>query len=244
MSDILYGKHPVLDALAAGTAIDKVLLEEGTRGELEVSLRHACKKAGVQMQYIPRERFSKYTKQNHQGVIALLSAIPNYYSITDLLPAIFERGEVPLLILLDNVTDVRNFGAIARTAEGAGAHAIIVAQKGVAHINAEAMKASAGALATLPVCRETSLSVVLDYLGQSGVQVVASDLKGTLPLKNVDFTEPTAILIGSEGEGVSRHLLKRADMCFTIPMNGTTDSYNVSVATGMMLYEALRQREV
>ena len=219
--DIIYGKHPVLDALAAGTPIDKVLLQEGTRGELEIELRHACKKAGVQLQYIPKERFGKYTRENHQGVIGLLSQLPTYYALADLLPTIFEKGEIPLLVILDGVTDVRNFGGIARTAEGAGAHAIIIAQKGAAHINAEAMKTSAGALATIPVCRESSLSVVLDLLGAAGVQVIASDLKATHRLQDVDMTEGTAILIGAEGDGVSHHLLKRADTRFTIPMRGT-----------------------
>jgi 23S rRNA (guanosine2251-2'-O)-methyltransferase len=240
--EIIYGRHPVLDALAAENPIDKVLLLEGTRGELEVEMRQACKKAGVQLQYIPKERFARYTRENHQGVIALMSALPNYHSLKDLLPAIIARGEVPLLVILDGITDVRNFGAIARSAEAAGAHGLIVAMKGVAHINAEAMKASAGALATLPVCRESSLSAVLDMLGLEGIQVLASDLKGHARLQDIDMNEPTAFIVGSESEGVSHHLLQRADSRFKLPMNGTTDSYNASVAAGMMLYEVLRQR--
>ena len=240
--DIIYGKHPVLDALAAQTPIDKVLLLDGTHGEMEIALRKACKEAGVQLQYIPKERFARYTRENHQGVVALLSQLPQYFELATLLPAIFERGEVPLLLVLDGVTDVRNFGGIARTAAGAGAHAILIAQKGAAHINADAMKASAGALATLPICRETSLSAVMDLLGSAGVQVVASDLKSTIQLHLIDLKEPTAILIGSEGDGVSRHLLQGADYRFSLPMRGTTDSYNVSVATGMVLYEVMRQR--
>ena len=240
---VIFGKHPVLDALEAGSpVIDKVLLEDGTRGELEVSLRKACKKAGVPMQYIPRERFAKYTKSNHQGVIALLGAVPNYYKLAELLPTILERGEVPLLVILDGVTDVRNFGAIARTAAGIGAHAIIEPLKGAASINGDAMKASAGALSTLPICRESSLSAVMDFLGEADIQVVASDLKTEYYVADIDFTEPTAIIMGAEGEGISRHLLQRSDRCFKIPMGGTIDSFNVSVATGMVLYEAARQR--
>lgn len=240
--EVIYGRHPVLEALAAENPIDKVLLLDGTHGEMEIQLRHACKKAGVQLQYIPKERFARYTRENHQGVVALMSALPNYHTLADLLPKIIARGEVPLLVILDGITDVRNFGAIARTAEAAGAHAIIVAQKGVAHINGDAMKASAGALATLPVCRETSLAVVLDLLGMNDIQVLASDLKGHARLQDIDMTEPTALIIGSEDEGVSKHLLIRADSRFKLPMAGTTDSFNASVAAGMMLYEVLRQR--
>ena len=240
--EIIYGRHPVLEALAAETPIDKVLLLEGTRGELEIEMRHACKKSGVQLQYIPKERFTRYTRENHQGVIALMSALPNYHNLKELYPTIEAKGEVPLLVILDGITDVRNFGAIARTAEAAGAHAIIVAQKGVAHINADAMKASAGALSILPVCRESSLSAVLDFLGEVGVQVLASDLKGHARLQDIDLKEPTAFIVGAEGEGVSSHLLKRSDSRFKIPVLGTTDSYNASVAAGMMLYEVLRQR--
>jgi 23S rRNA (guanosine2251-2'-O)-methyltransferase len=143
---------------------------------------------------------------------------------------------------LDNVTDVRNFGAIARTAEVMGVHAIIVPLQGAALLNAEAMKTSAGALSRIPICREKNLSQVLDYLAQSGVRVVASDLQGRSKLYDVDFTPPTAILMGSEGEGVNRALLRRADERFLIPQVGTTDSLNVSVATGVILYEVLRQR--
>jgi 23S rRNA (guanosine2251-2'-O)-methyltransferase len=137
---------------------------------------------------------------------------------------------------------VRNFGAIARSAEVMGVHAIVLPLQGAALLNAEAMKASAGALSRIPVCREKNLSQVLDYLAQSGVRVVASDLTGRSKLYEVDFTPPTAILMGSEGEGVNRALLRRADERFLIPQIGTTDSLNVSVATGIILYEVLRQR--
>ena len=165
-----------------------------------------------------------------------------YQKLEDVLPFVYEKGEVPLLILLDNVTDVRNFGAIARTAEVMGVHAIVVPLQGAALLNAEAMKTSAGALSRIPICREKNLSQVLDYLAQSGVRVVASDLKGRSKLYEVDFTPPTAILMGSEGEGVNMALLRRADERFIIPQVGTTDSLNVSVATGVILYEVLRQR--
>ena len=178
---------------------------------------------------------------NHQGFLGFLAMV-EYQKLEDVLPFVYEKGEVPLLILLDNVTDVRNFGAIARTAEVMGVHAIVVPLQGAALLNAEAMKTSAGALSRIPICREKNLSQVLDYLAQSGVRVVASDLKGRSKLYEVDFTPPTAILMGSEGEGVNMALLRRADERFIIPQVGTTDSLNVSVATGVILYEVLRQR--
>ena len=165
-----------------------------------------------------------------------------YQRLEDILPFVFEKGEVPLLLLLDNITDVRNFGAIARSAEVMGVHAIVVPQNGGALLNADAMKSSAGALSRIAVCREKTMSAVLDYLGQSGVSVVASDLSAKKKVFEVDFTLPTAILMGSEGEGVNKALLRRADETFIIPQMGTTDSLNVSVATGVILYEVLRQR--
>jgi 23S rRNA (guanosine2251-2'-O)-methyltransferase len=178
---------------------------------------------------------------NHQGILGFVSLI-EYQKLDTILPFVFENGEIPLLLLLDNITDVRNFGAIARSAEVMGVHAIVVPQQGTALINAEAMKASAGALSKIAICREKNLSAVLDYLGQSGVQVIASDLKTNKKIYDIDFTLPTAILIGSEGEGVNTALLRRVDDKFIIPQKGTTDSLNVSVATGIILYEALRQR--
>lgn len=240
--EIIYGKHPILDAFKAGISIDKVFIQEGTHGELEIEMRKACKSANVPMQFVPKERLNSITRQNHQGVIAFISTLPQYYSLKEIFPTILEREEMPLLLLLDGVTDVRNFGAIARSAEAMGVHAIVVPQKGAALVNAEAMKASAGALAHIPVCRETSLSVVLDFLALNDVQVVAADLRAGKPLHRVDFRQPTAILQGAEGAGVSKHLLMRVDDSFIIPMCGEVDSFNVSVATGITLYEAIRQR--
>jgi 23S rRNA (guanosine2251-2'-O)-methyltransferase len=165
-----------------------------------------------------------------------------YYKLEDVLPTVYERSEVPLLVLLDSVTDVRNFGAIARTAEVCGAHALVVPQKNTALINAEAMKTSAGALNILPVCRESSLMAAVEYLQMSGVQVLASDLKAEARLQDLDLKLPTAFVLGAEGEGISEPIARRADQRFIIPQLGQTDSLNVSVAAGMMLYESMRQR--
>ncbi len=238
---LIYGRHPVVDAIQSGQTIDKVLIQQGLKGEVERELRQLSKSHGFPLQYVPKERLNKFTRGNHQGVVALISLVP-YYRLEDVLPGIFERSEVPLILLLDGITDVRNFGAIARSAEIAGAHAIVTSLKGSALINADAMKTSAGALAKIPVCRESSIMQALELLRLSGVRVLASDMQSHTPIYSVDFQQPTAIIIGSEGEGVNQALLRAADDTFVIPQRGTTDSFNVSVATGIMLYEVIRQR--
>lgn len=241
---LIYGRHPVADAIRAGKPFEKVMMQQGMRGEAEIEIRKLTKEFNIPLSIVPREKLSKMANGgNHQGILGFLPLIA-YQKLDDILPFVFEKGETPLLLLLDNVTDVRNFGAIARSAEVMGVHAIVVPQNGSALINADAMKSSAGALSRIAVCREKSMSQVMDYLAQSGVRVVASDLGGKKKVFDVDFTLPTAIIMGSEGEGVNKALLRRADETFIIPQVGTTDSLNVSVATGVILYEVLRQRLV
>ncbi len=239
---VLYGRHPITEAIKGGKTFEKVLFQQGLRGEIEIEIRNLCKQFQIPLSIVPREKLEKIANgANHQGVIGYI-AILTYYNLEEVLPQIFEKGQVPLLLLLDGVTDVRNFGAIARSADVMGVHVIVVPQKGGALINAEALKASAGALNRIPVCREKTMSGVLDYLGSSGVRIISSDLKAIKPLFDVDFTLPTAILIGSEDEGVNMNFLRRSDETFVIPQAGETDSLNVSVATGIILYEVVRQR--
>lgn len=240
-SNVIYGRHPVVDAIQSGQTIDKILLQQGTRGDFEKEIRHLGKEYGIPVQVVPKEKLQQFTKGNHQGIIGFVSLV-QYYRLEDVLPGIFERSQMPLILLLDGVTDVRNFGAIARSAEIAGVQTIVVPLKGSALINAEAMKTSAGALAKIPVCRESSLAKAIEYLKLSGIQILASDLKGEKMIYSIDFQQPIAIIIGSEGEGVNPALLRQADDLFKIPQVGTTDSFNVSVATGIILYEAMRQR--
>ena len=239
---IIYGRHPVVDALRSGTPIEKVMLQQGIRGEMEKELRHLCRDENVLLQVVPKERLNKIVRGNHQGVIAL-QALIRYYRLEDVLPGIYEKSETPLIVLLDGVTDVRNFGAIARTAEASGAHALVIPQKNSAQINAEAMKTSAGALATIPVCRESSLIAAIEFLQLSGIKVLASSLEATKPLYELDLRQPAAFILGAEGEGISPAVARAAYEQFVIPQKGTTDSFNVSVAAVMMLYEAMRQRE-
>ena len=240
-SQIIYGRHPIVDAIQSGQTIDKIMLQQGTRGDLEKEIRHLSKEYGIPVQVVPKEKLNQVTRGNHQGIIGFISLV-QYYRLEDVLPGIFEKSETPLIILLDGVTDVRNFGAIARSAEVAGAQTIVVPLKGSALINADAMKTSAGALAKIPVCRESSLAKAIEYLKLSGIRILASDLKAEKKIYELDFRQPLALIIGSEGEGVNPALLREADELFAIPQVGTTDSFNVSVATGIMLYEAMRQR--
>ena len=217
------------------------MLQQGVRGDFEKEIRQFSREHHIPLQVVPKERLNRMVKGNHQGIIGFLSLIP-YYRLEDLLPTIYERSEIPLLVLLDSVTDVRNLGAIARSAECSGAHALVIPRKGSALINAEAIKTSAGALTKLPVCREGSLVKAIEWLRLSGVRVLASDLSAEKPLYEMDLHGPVCLVVGSEGEGISKAVRQEADELFIIPQRGTTDSFNVSVAAGIMLYEALRQR--
>ncbi len=239
--NLIFGRHPVVEAIQSGAPLDKVFLQQGVRGDFEKEIRGLCRSHDIPLQYIPKERMNSITRSNHQGILAYL-ALLDYYKLEDVVPGIFDKGETPLILLLDRVTDVRNFGAIARSAEVCGVHALAIPKTGSALINAEAIKASAGALTRLYVCRENSLVTALEYLQLSGILVFASDLNATKYVFEMDLTTPCALIVGSEDEGVHPSLLSRVQERFLIPQVGTTDSLNVSVATGIMLYETLRQR--
>jgi 23S rRNA (guanosine2251-2'-O)-methyltransferase len=238
---MIFGRHPVEDAIRTGAGVDKILLQQGMRGEVERLFRELSKEFNVPLQYVPKERLNALTSSNHQGIIGFMSEMP-YYRLEDVLPGVFERGEAPLILVLDGITDVRNFGAIARSAEVFGAHALVVGMKNSAQINSEAVKASAGALLKILVCRESSLARAVEYLINSGLQVYASDLQTDQLPGDLDMTAPLALVLGSEDEGVSRPVIELCTSRFRIPQVGTTDSLNVSVATGIALYEVLRQR--
>ncbi len=237
--DIVFGVQSVLETLKSTKEIEKILLQrEFGHGEVE----KLAFERGIPVQRVPLEKLNRVTMKVHQGIIAFVSAV-NYAKMSNVVADTFERGDVPLILVLDRITDVRNFGAISRTAECAGVNAIVVPARGAAQINADAMKTSSGALTHLPVCRENSLSQVISELQQSGVQVVACTEKATAELYDIDFSLPTAILMGSEEDGISENLLEQADFATKIPMIGKIGSLNVSVATGVILYEAVRQRQ-
>lgn len=237
-TELVFGVQPVIETLKSDKDIDKILVQwEFKHTEIEV----LAKERGVQVQRVPIEKLERITRKNHQGVLAFVSAV-NYAQMPNVLSETFESGQVPLMLILDRVTDVRNFGAIARTAECSGVQAIVVPMNGSAQINADAMKTSSGALNYLPVCRETSLYSAIEYLQQSGVQVVVCSEKTDNRIYDVDFTLPTAIVMGSEEDGIADSIINKANHVVSIPMVGQIGSLNVSVATGVILYEAVRQR--
>jgi 23S rRNA (guanosine2251-2'-O)-methyltransferase len=244
VSQVIYGFHPVVEVLQSGQAVEKVFIVQDMRGEQEKTLRALAKELGVPIVAAPREHLAKLVKGNHQGVVAMLAPVA-YQNLDDVYMQVVEAGKNPLFLLLDHITDVRNFGAIARTAWVTGAHGLVVPSSGAAAMNEDAMKASAGALSYLPVCREKSLFNSVDYLKDSGVQIVATALATeAVTIWDVDFTMPTAIIMGSEGDGIQPKLLKMADKIAMIPQANAFDSLNVGVATGMMLYEAMKQRKL
>ena len=239
----IYGIRPVMEAIESGKQIDKILLQNGLSGNLITELRTKIKDAGLHFQFVPVEKLNRTVHDaNHQGVVALISAI-EYQSIYDIVPLLFEQGRTPLLLMLDRVTDVRNLGAIARTAECTGVDAIIIPAHGSAQINEDAIKTSSGALLRIPVCREDNLKTVINYAKQSGLQVCAATEKGNDLYTDVDFRKPTLLIMGAEETGVSNEYLKISDYRAKLPILGEVQSLNVSVATGVFLYEILRQRK-
>lgn len=239
---IVFGLHPVIEAIESGKEIEKILVQNNLQGPLSKELQFLIRDRKLPYQYVPIEKLNRVTGKNHQGVIAYISEIV-YHKVENLLPGIFEQGRTPLFIMLDQVTDVRNLGAIIRTAECAGADAVIVPQKGSAQINEETMKASAGALNIMPVCREVSLSQTLRFLKAGGLQAIACTEKTDATYTNVDFSLPTVIVMGSEGSGISAELLKQCDKEVRIPVLGKIESLNVSVSAAVVMYEAVRQRQ-
>jgi len=237
----IFGIHAVKEAIAAGRDIDKVLIRRGAGSDLFKELLAELNQLDIPAQQVPLEKLNRITRKNHQGVIAWISQV-SYGDITSILPGIFESGEDPLILLLDGVSDVRNFGAIARSAECAGVHAIVIPFTGSAAINPDAIKTSAGALHRIPVCRHRDLLTVVRFLRDSGLSIFAATEKAELDIYKADMTGPAGIIMGSEDRGISASLLKEAENWVSIPMKGSISSLNVSVATGIILFEAVRQR--
>jgi 23S rRNA (guanosine2251-2'-O)-methyltransferase len=240
-SDFIFGIRPVIEALRAGKQLDRLLVRDGLQGALYHELMIAVRENGIAYQVVPEERLELLTRKNHQGVIAWLSLI-EFQHIGNIIPLIYEKGEDPFLIMLDGVSDVRNFGAIVRTADCLGAHAVIIPEKGSARITADAIKTSAGALHTFPVCRERSLVRTAEYLKESGLKIICADEKKGDNISGTDLTGPALVITGSEDKGISRELLSLATEKVSIPMSGKIASLNVSVASGILLYEIVRQR--
>ncbi len=238
---IIFGIRAVIEAVQAGIEIDKILIKRDIHSDLSRELFSVLKGTLIPVQRVPVERIDRITGKNHQGVLAFVSPIV-YQQTADLVPFLFEAGKNPLFIMLDGVTDVRNFGAIARTCECAGVDALIIPIRGSASVNADAVKTSAGALHSLPVCRELSLKSTLQFLKESGFKLVAATGKGSFDFTQVDYAGPTCIILGSEDKGIANDHLVLCDEWVRIPMFGRIESLNVSVAAGILVYEAVKQR--
>jgi 23S rRNA (guanosine2251-2'-O)-methyltransferase len=241
LENLIFGTRAVIEAISAGKEIDKIIIQKGLSNQLYSELRKAIKDLDIPIQIVPPEKINRITPKNHQGVLAFVSQI-TYYEVEDLLADVFEKGKTPLVLILDRITDVRNFGAIARSADCAGVDFIVIPSRGAAQINADAVKTSAGALNRMKVCRVDNLKNSIEYLKESGLQIIACHEKTTSHHFNADLTKPSAIIMGSEENGISNEYLKRSDMQVKIPMVGNIASLNVSVATGIILFEAVKQR--
>ncbi len=239
--EYIYGTRAVIEAINTGKNIEKVFIKTGLNNELIHQLISLIKENSITFQFVPLEKINRITRKNHQGVLAFISPI-EYTSIEMILPALFEKGREPLLLILDQITDVRNFGAIARSAECAGVDAIIIPEKGMAQIGADAIKTSAGALHYIPICKVPSLFRTVQFLKDSGIQIVAATEKGDKIYTQGNFKLPVAIVMGSEESGISQSILNIADQRLKIPLFGNIESLNVSVSAGLMIYEAVRQR--
>lgn len=242
-NQLVFGIRAVMEAIDSGQEIESLYIQRGLQGELISELKDRIREHGFIAQQVPVEKLNRITRKNHQGVIATISPI-TYQKIENLIPLIYERAEVPLILILDRITDVRNMGAIARTAVCAGVHALVIPQKGAAEVNPDAIKTSAGALFQLPVCREPNLVKCSKFLQESGLQVVACTEKTTNDIYIPDYSRPTALILGSEEEGISDDLIRNADHLAKIPMIGNIASLNVSVSAGVVIYEAVRQRSL
>lgn len=239
--DFIFGLRPVMEAIDAGKTVDKIFLQNALQGEIYQELKNLLSKHGIRPNYVPVEKLNRFTRKNHQGVVAFISDVP-FEKIEDVLPRLFEEGKTPFLLILDRLTDVRNFGAICRTAECVGVHAVILPEKGAAPINSDAIKTSAGAIYNLKICKEKNLAHTVDFLQQSGLQVFSATEKANKLIYDVNFTEPCAVVMGNEETGISKEVLHHSDEKIKLPIEGKTQSLNVSVACGAILYEAVRQK--
>ncbi len=240
-NEMIFGIRAVIEAIEAGKEIDKILIKKDLGSELSRELFAVLRDYDIPVQRVPMEKLNRLSRKNHQGVIAFISAV-TYHHIADIIPQLYEEGRVPFIVVLDGVTDVRNFGAIARTCECAGVDAIVVPVRGGAAVNADAVKTSAGALHSIPVCREHNLLETIKFLKNSGIQVVAASEKAVKSYTEVDYSVPVAIVMGAEDVGISPEIIRISDHIVSIPIRGNIQSLNVSVAAGVLLYEAVKHR--
>ena len=238
---LVCGIRPVMEAIGAGKQMDKILMQSNIDGKMAQELKSLIREAGVPLQYVPVEKLNRMTESNHQGVVAIVSPIV-YCNFAEIIQRLFDEGGNPFVVMLDHITDVRNLGAIVRTAECAGVDAVVVPDHGSAQINEDAIKSSSGALLRVPICREGNFKTTLNLARQMGMQICAATEKGSVDYRKVDFTKPTMLVMGAEDTGVSPEVLRLSDARAKLPLCGEVQSLNVSVAAGVFLYEMLSQR--
>ncbi|WP_282089061.1 23S rRNA (guanosine(2251)-2'-O)-methyltransferase RlmB [Aquimarina algiphila] len=238
---LIFGTRAIIEAITANKSIDKLFIQKGLQGELSRELMSLVKKNNITFTYVPVEKLNRLTRNNHQGVVAYISPV-DFYDLENLVMNVIESGKTPLFLILDQLSDVRNFGAIIRTAECTGVDGIIIQKKGGAPVNADTIKTSAGAVFKIPICKVDHIKDAMFYLQGSGIQVVAATEKAESTIYDTNLTIPSAIIMGSEGKGISPSVLKLVDQSAKLPMYGDIASLNVSVACGVILYEAIRQR--
>ena len=240
-TETIFGTRAVMEAIRARREIEKVFIQAGLNNDLIKELITTAKANQVPFTFVPQQKLNNLSSKNHQGVVCVLSAV-QYASLENIIDKIYSEGKEPLLLILDRVTDVRNFGAIARTAECAGVHAIVLGDKGNAPITGDAMKTSAGALSHLPVCRVKDMRKTFRFLKDNGIRIIACTEKAEKHIYEIDLNSPLALILGSEEDGISPELLREADHLAKIPLSGNIGSLNVSVAAGVCVYEAIRQK--
>jgi len=240
-SQLIIGRQPLIETIRSGHPVDKILLQRNTTGDSVAEIRQLAREHRIPVQVVPIEKLASLTRANHQGVVAFAGLV-SYLDLQQVIDHTVGSGKVPLFVMLDGVTDVRNIGAIARSALCCGAQALIIPDKGTGALNEEAMKSSAGALEQIQVCRVDSLLKAVDTLHLNGIRVFTSEMKAPKRVFELSLADPCCIVMGSEDKGVQPYIRKAADEHFTIPMAGEFDSFNVSVAAGIILYEAMKSR--
>lgn len=240
---MIFGTRAVIEAIRAGREIEKIFVQAGLNNDLIKELIQVAKSKGAPFTFVPQQKLNRLSSKNHQGVICLLASV-SYANLEGIVDKAYQEGREPFLLIVDRVTDVRNFGALARTAECAGLDAIVMGDSGNAPLTGDAMKTSAGALSHLPVCREKDLKKTVRFLKENGIQIIACTEKASDLIYDIDLNTPLALIVGSEEDGISPQLLKDADRLAKIPMSGKISSLNVSVAAGISIYEAVRQKQL
>tara|TARA_B100001778_G_scaffold191833_1_gene158152 strand:- start:1069 stop:1812 length:744 start_codon:yes stop_codon:yes gene_type:complete len=240
-TDLVFGIHPILEGLESGENFDKILILNSLRTPQAKEIIATAKERGIAVNKVPQQKLDRITRKNHQGIIGFIAPI-EFHQIEDILPDIFARGKNPFLLILDRISDVRNFGAIVRTAECAGADAIIIPKKGSAQINGETIKTSTGAIFNIPICKVSGIDSIIPFLKESGIHLIACTEKAEINYTQIDYTLPIGIILGSEESGIAISNITKSDSTAKLPLIGKTKSLNVSVAAGIIMYEVIRQR--